>query len=131
MTAPITTLRTTIAEALAASVTTYSVTSFPRRTLTANSVTVMPADPYITPNNNHHISIAPMANFTILFAVPLLDNQGNLAGIEEMVQTAFTKLSQSGLTYNVSSISAPAELNADSGTLLTCEMQVSILTSWS
>lgn len=128
--AAITTLRTTLATALVDD-TKWQTMSFPRRTLLANSVTVMPSDPYITPSNGWHATIAPLANFTILMAVPLMDNQGNLAGIEDMAINVFKKLAESGLNYNVTSISAPAQLDAESGALLTCEMQVSILTSWS
>jgi hypothetical protein len=35
------------------------------------------------------------------------------------------------LTYNVGSVSAPSILNAASGELLSCEISLSILTSWS
>ena len=52
-------------------------------------------------------------------------------GIEDFVVGVFTKLNASSLTYNVSAISAPSVLNAASGDLLSCEMSVSILTSWS
>lgn len=128
--AAITTLRTTLASAITDD-TKWQTMSFPRRQLLANSVTVMPSDPYISPSNGWHATIAPLANFTILMAVPLLDNQGNLAGIEEMMIGVFNKLAVSGLSYNVTSISAPAQLDAESGALLTCEMQVSILTTWS
>ncbi len=72
-----------------------------------------------------------MANFKIIMTVPLFDNEGNLNGIEDTVVGVFTKLNASNLTYNVSAISAPSILNAASGDLLSCEMSVSILTSWS
>jgi hypothetical protein len=63
--------------------------------------------------------------------VPLFDNEGNLNGIEDTVVGVFAKLAASSLVYNVSEISAPSILNAASGELLSCEMSVSILTSWS
>jgi hypothetical protein len=63
--------------------------------------------------------------------VPLFDNEGNLNGIESTVVGVFAKLAASTLTYNVGAISAPSVLNAASGELLSCEMSVSILTSWS
>jgi hypothetical protein len=72
-----------------------------------------------------------MANFQLSILVPLLDNEGNLNGIEDAVLGVFTKLNASALTYNVGAISAPSVLNAASGDLLSCEMSVSILTSWS
>jgi hypothetical protein len=130
MTAPITTLRTTLATALVDN-TKWQTFAFPPATVLANSVIVSPDDPYLTPNNNSQISISPMANFKIIMTVPLFDNEGNLNGIEDTVVGVFAKLAASSLVYNVSAISAPSILNAASGDLLSCEMSVSILTSWS
>jgi len=126
----ITTLRTTLATALVDNAK-WQTFAFPPATVLANSVIVSPDDPYLTPNNNSQISISPMANFKIIMTVPLFDNEGNLNGIEDTVVGVFTKLNASNLTYNVSAISAPSILNAASGDLLSCEMSVSILTSWS
>jgi len=125
----ITTLRTTLATALVDN-TKYQTFAFPPATVLANSVIVSPDDPYITPTNNQHLTISPMASFKLLIVAPLFDNEGNLNGIEDFVCSVFKKLSQSSLTYNVSAISAPSILNAASGDLLSCEMSVSILTSW-
>ena len=130
MTTPITTLRTTLATALVDN-SKWQTFAFPPATVLANSVIVSPDDPYIQPNNNQHITIAPMANFKIIMTVPLFDNEGNLNGIEDTVASVFAKLAASSLTYNVSAISAPSVLNAASGDLLSCEMSVNILTSWS
>lgn len=130
MTVAITLLRTTLAEALQDD-SKYQVFAFPPATVLANSVIVTPDDPYLTPNNNQHITISPMANFKIVMTVPLFDNEGNLNGIEDTVCSVFAKLAASSLTYNVSAISAPSVLNAASGDLLSCEMSVNILTSWS
>ena len=130
MTVAITTLRTTLATALVDN-SKWQTFAFPPATVLANSVIVSPDDPYLTPNNNQHITINPTANFKIIMTVPLFDNEGNLNGIEETVVGVFNKLYNSGLTYNVSAISAPSVLNAASGDLLSCEMSVSILTSWS
>jgi hypothetical protein len=94
-------------------------------------VIVSPDDPYLTPNNNQHITISPMAHFKLILTVPLYDNEGNLNGIEDFIVGVFNKLYNSGLTYNVSAISAPSILNVASGELLSSEMSVSILTSWS
>jgi len=130
MTAPITTLRTTLATALVDN-SKWQTFAFPPATVLANSVIVSPDDPYLTPNNNSQISISPMANFKIIMTVPLFDNEGNLNGIEDTVVGVFAKLAASSLVYNVSAISAPSILDAASGQLLSCEMSVSILTSWS
>jgi hypothetical protein len=129
MTAAITTLRTTIANALVDN-TKYSVFAFPPSTPIVNSVTINPADPYLVPTNNSRNTVAPMANFLIHIFVPLLDNEGNLNGIEEMLVAVFNKLAVSSIVYNVGSVSAPSVLSAASGDLLTCSMQVSVLSSW-
>lgn len=130
MTAAITTLRTTLATALVNNAI-WQTFAFPPATVMANSVIVSPADPYLTPNNNSRNSISPMANFKIIMTVPLFDNEGNLNGIEETVVAVFNLLANSSLVYNVGAVSAPSVLNAASGDLLSCEMSVSILTSWS
>ena len=126
----ITTLRTTLATALVNNAK-WQTFAFPPATVLANSVIVSPDDPYITPTNNQHTTIAPMASFKLLIVAPLFDNEGNLNGIEDFVCGVFAKLAASSLTYNVSAVSAPSILNAGSGDLLSCEMSVSILTSWS
>jgi len=126
----ITTLRSTIAAALTDN-TKYSVYSFPPATPVANSVIVTPADPYIVPTNNDYTAIAPMANFKISILVPLLDNEGNLAGIEADVVRVFALLEASSIVFNVGSVSAPSVLSIASGDLLTCDIAISTLTEWS
>jgi hypothetical protein len=128
--AAISTLRAGLASALTDN-TLYSVFAFPPATPIANSVVISPSDPYITPSNGWHATISPMANFTISIMVPLLDNEGNLNGIENDVVRVFNLLAASSYTYNVTEVSAPAVLNAVSGDLLTCNINVSILTNWS
>ena len=125
----VTTLRTTLATALVDNAK-WQTFAFPPAVVLSNSVIVSPDDPYLTPSNNQHITISPMANFKIIITVPLFDNEGNLNGIEDAVCGVFAKLAASSLTYNVSAISAPSILNAASGDLLSCEMSLSILTSW-
>ena len=126
----ITTLRSSIASALADN-TYYSVFSFPPATPIANSVIVTPADPYITPNNNTNTTIKPLANFKISILVPLLDNEGNLAGIETDIVKVFQLLEASSIVFKVGSISAPSVLSIASGDLLTCDIAISTLTEWS
>ena len=128
--AAISTLRGTLATALTNNGV-WSTFSFPPSTLLANSVVVTPGDPYLTPNNNSQTSIAPLANFKILMTTPAFDNQGNLKGMEDFIVAVVTKLAASALVYNKSSVSAPAITNAASGDLLTAEITLSILTSWS
>jgi hypothetical protein len=126
----ITTLRSSIAAALADN-TKYSVFAFPPATPIANSVIVTPDDPYIVPSNNDYTSIAPMANFRLTILVPLLDNEGNLAGIEADVVRVFSLLEASSIVFNVGSVSAPSVLTIASGDLLTCDIAISTLTEWS
>ena len=126
----ITTLRTTLATDLA-NTGVWSTFSFPPATLIPNSVVVTVSDPYIIPSNNDYTSIAPLANFKIMICVPALDNQGNLAGIEDFIVAVVNKLNASSLVLNISSVSAPAIASVASGDLLTSEITVSILTSWS
>jgi hypothetical protein len=126
----ISTLRAGLASALTDN-TKYSVFAFPPATPIANSVIVAPADPYISPSNGWHATISPMAHFQLSILVPLLDNEGNLNGIEDDIIRVFNLLAASSYTYNVTEVSAPAVLSAVSGDLLTCNINISVLTSWS
>jgi hypothetical protein len=131
MTVAVTTLRSTLASALE-SAGEWSVFSFPPATPIANSVIVQPDDPYIEPSNNVYSTVAPKVNFKIVMIVPMFDNQGNLQGIENMVVGVFNKLAtQTTLKLSVGNISAPTVLSAVAGEMLTSEMSVSIMTSWS
>ena len=126
----ITTLRSTIATALTDN-SLYQVFSFPPASPIPNSVIVTPADPFIEPRNNAYTSIAPMANFRLSILVPLLDNQGNLAGIEADVVRVFQLLEASSIVFNVGAVSAPSVISVPSGDLLTCDIAISTLTEWS
>lgn len=126
----ITTLRGTLATALT-SASVWSVFSFPPATPIANSCVISPDDPYITPSNDAFISIAPMVHFKITLIKPMLDNQGNLNGMEDYVLELFTKLAASSLKYTIGEVSSPAVMNAASGDFLACDVRVSILSSWS
>ena len=130
MPAAITTLRSTIAAALANN-SVWSTFSFPPSTIVANSVVVAPADPYLTPSNNKQATISPMANFKIIMTVPMFSNEGNLQGIEETIEAVFDKLAASSIVFNVTAVTAPSVLSLPSGDLLTSDLQISVLTSWS
>jgi hypothetical protein len=130
MPAPITTLRASVATALA-NPNVWNTYSFPPPTITANSVIVAPADPYLTPSNNSYNSISPLANLKIIMTVPMLDNQGNLNGIETTAVAVFNKLTTSNIVMNIGSMTAPTVLSVQSGDLLTADFNISILTSWS
>jgi hypothetical protein len=130
----ISTLRQTLATVLTAN-TTYQVFAYPPATIQANSVIVIPDDPYITPSNDSWATVGPTANFKLMITVPLFDNAGNLQGIENAVVTMFNALyaatTNDTISYNVGDISAPQVLSVASGDLLSCEMQISLMTSWS
>jgi len=130
MPAAITTLRSTIAAALA-NPGVWTVFNYPPSTMQSSAVVVAPADPYITPSNNSQATISPMANFKIIVTIPMFDNEGNLQGIETNFCTVFNKLAASAIVFNVTSVSAPSVLSVASGDLLTVDLQISILTSWS
>jgi hypothetical protein len=130
MTSPISTLRGTIATALT-SASDWDTFAFPPLTIVAKSVVVAPSDPYIVPNNNSQAGIAPMANFKIIMSQPMFDNQGALINIEDMIVAVFNKLASSAIVFNVTSASAPSILETASGTFLTSDFQISVLTSWS
>lgn len=130
MATDLTILRSTIATALA-NAGVWSTFSFPPATILANSVIVAPGDPYLTPGNNSQNTINPQAFFKIIMTVPMYDNQGNLAGIEDTIVAVFNKLANSSLVFNVGSVSAPSVLNAESGALLTADLQITVLTTWS
>ena len=129
MTVAVTTLRSTIATALS-NPAVWQVFSFPPASPLANSVVVEPDDPYIVPSNTQHITIAPLANFRIKLYLPLLDNQGSLQDMETFIVAVFTKLAASSLNYNIGSVSG-VSVDTTAGDLLTSEIRVSLLTSWS
>lgn len=126
----ITTLRSTLATTLA-NAAVWSTFEFPPETPLANSCVILPADPYIVPSNNNQISVAPLARFIVQLFVPMLDNKGNLNGIEDFIVQAVTKLGAASYALNISDISAPANISLVTGDLLGVEMTVEILTSWS
>jgi hypothetical protein len=131
MTVAVTTLRSTLATALE-NAGVWQVFAFPPATPIANSVIVQPDDPYLEPSNNIYSSVAPKANFKIVMIVPMLDNQGNLIGIEDMLVGVFNKLAASTtLKISVGNVSAPTVLSGVAGEMLTAELSVSIMTSWS
>lgn len=128
----ITTLRSTIATAIQDD-TKYSVFSFPPVTPIANSVVVAPSttQDYLVPSNNQYATISPMANLEIRIYVPLLDNQGNLSGIEDMMVAVFNKLATSTIKFNVGSVGNLGAVETVSGDLLTATINISTLTEWS
>lgn len=127
----ITTLRSTIATAIQDD-TKYSTFAFPPATPIANSVVVAPSSgDYLVPNNNQYATINPMANLEIRLYVPLLDNQGNLSGIEDLMVAVFNKLAQSSIQFNVGSVTNVGSIETAAGDFLTATINISTLTEWS
>ena len=126
----ITTLRTTIATALTDN-SKWQTFAFPPATVLPNSVIVGWDSPMLEMQNNQYNTISPMANFRITMTVPILDNQGNLAGLEEIITGVFNALAASSLNVAVNEVSEPSVMELASGDLLSAEMSISILTSWS
>jgi hypothetical protein len=71
-----------------------------------------------------------MANLEIRMYVPLLDNQGNLSGIEDMMVAVFKKLSQSTIIFNVGSVTGVGSIETAAGDFLTAIINISTLTEW-
>jgi len=126
----ITTLRTTVATALVDD-TQWQTFAYPPATVLPNSVIVGWDSPMLEMQNNQYNSISPMANLRITMTVPILDNQGNLAGLEAIISGVFNALANSSLNVAVNEISEPSVMELASGDLLAAEMSISILTSWS
>lgn len=130
MTAAITTLRTTLATALA-NAGVWSTFSYIPQTPIANSVLVVNDDPFIVVQSGQKTGIAPVARYRIYGLVPMLDNQGNQVNIEDFIVAIFGKLAASSLVMTVGSFSAPAILETPAGNLLQTEVGIEIISSWS
>ena len=128
--AALTTLRTTIATALA-NAGVWSTFSYPPPVAIANSVIVSPSDPYLEPSNNSQNTLACKANFKIIMIVPYLDNQGNLANMESTIVAVFNKLANSTIVFNITSAGAPYILDTPGGQFMTSDFTISVLTTWS
>lgn len=129
--AAVTAIRSTVAAALD-NPTVWQVFSFPPASPLANSVIITWDDPMLTSNNNTHTTISPTAHMRLTLTTELYDNQAALANIENMTVEVFKKLSgASDLVFNVANISAPTVLGDDAGKMLSVEMSIETLVSWS
>ena len=123
-------LRTSLAAALE-NPTVWQVFSFPPASPLANSLVISPDDPYLEPQNNQYGTISPQVNFKLTLIVPLFDNQGNLADIENFITALMLKLSAAPFSIRLGTFSAPTTSPNDTGQMLMSEISISILTSWS
>jgi len=126
----ITTLRGTIAAALVDNAA-WQVFSFPPASPLANSIIIQSGDPYIEPSNDHYKTVKPKVNFKLVVLVPMFDNQGNLANIEDYYLNIVNKLEASSIDYTIGTFSAPAVLAGTVGDLLSGEVSISVLSDWS
>lgn len=129
MTVAITTLRTTLATALVDN-TRWQTFAFPPATILANSLIISPNDPYLVTNNNQW-NINPTARFRLTLTTPLYDNEGNLNSIEDSLVALFNKINACTLSLTVGSVSAPSIMTVPSGDLLSVEIDIETLTTWS
>lgn len=130
MTSPITTLRVSLATDLT-NAGVWDVYSYPPMIPTANSISIMPDEPYITVQSNQKVAIAPIARFKLILLIPLLDNQGNLNTMEDFIVALMAKLNASTKTIHVGNFSAPGIIETPAGNLLQVELPIEIITSWS
>jgi len=129
--AAVTAIRSTVATALD-NPTVWQVFSFPPASPLANSVIITWDDPMLTSNNNTHTTISPTAHMRLTLTTELYDNQAALANIEAMTVAVFQHLSAAAdLVFNVTNISAPTVLGDDAGKMLSVEMSIETLVSWS
>jgi len=86
---------------------------------------------HLEPQNNQYGTISPQVNFKLTLIVPLFDNQGNLADIENFITALMLKLSAAPFSIRLGTFSAPTTSPNDTGQMLMSEISISILTSWS
>lgn len=129
MTTAVTTLRSTLATALA-NAGIWSVFAFSPATPIADSVTIDADDPYLTISNGVPDLLGPLAHFKVRMYVPALDNQGSLGAIETMIVAVWNKLASSGLSIRSASVNV-GSFSGQSGELTAGEISIAILTSWS
>lgn len=128
--AAVTAIRSTVAACLD-NPTVWQVFSFPPASPLANSIIITWDDPMITPNNNTRKTIDATAHLRLTMTTELYDNQASLANIETMMTAVFTKLADANLIFNIVNISAPTVLGDDAGKMLSAEMSIETLASWS
>lgn len=126
------TLRTAIASAVAdnGSPRTYQTFSFPPNAPIANSVIVSWDDPAVEITNNQ-TSLAPRANLRLTFTVPAIDNQSGLINLENIIQSCVTKLKTNQPSATIRTVSAPQLFTLPSGDLMSADVTLQIMTSWS
>ena len=123
------TLRQAVATAVAnASV--YQTYSFPPNAPIANSCIVSWDDPAVEITNNQ-TALSPRANLRLTFTVPALDNQSGLQKLEDIIQSAITRLKTNRPSDTIRTVSAPQLFTLPSGDLMSADVTIQAMTSWS
>jgi hypothetical protein len=86
-------------------------------------------DPMIELVNNQ-TSLSCYANLKLTFTVPALDNQGNLAGIESIIQSAIAKLKTNLTGVTIRTVSAPQIFSLPSGDLMSADVSLQVITTF-
>lgn len=123
------TLRQAVATAVADAAL-YQTFSFPPSAPLPNSVIVSWDDPAVEITNNQ-TSLSPRANLRLTFTVPALDNQGGLQALENIIQSAITKLKTNRPNDTIRTVSAPQLFTLPSGDLMSADVTIQTMTSWS
>lgn len=123
------TLRQSVASAVAYAGQ-YATFSFPPNAPIANSVIVGWDDPAVEITNNQ-TSLAPRANLRLTFTVPAMDNQSGLQNLENIIQSAVTRLKTNLPDVTIRTVSAPQLFSLPSGDLMSADVTIQTMTSWS
>lgn len=123
------TLRQSVASAVAYAGQ-YATFSFPPNAPIANSVIVGWDDPAVEITNNQ-TSLAPRANLRLTFTVPAMDNQSGLQNLENIIQNAVTRLKTNLPDVTIRTVSAPQLFSLPSGDLMSADVTIQTMTSWS
>ena len=123
------TLRQAVATAVA-NTSLYQTYSFPPNAPIANSCIVSWDDPAIEITNNQ-TALSPRANLRLTFTVPALDNQSGLQNLEDIIQSAITRLKTNRPSDTIRTVSAPQLFTLPSGDLMSADVTIQTMTSWS
>jgi len=123
------TLRQAVATAVA-NTSLYQTYSFPPNAPIANSCIVGWDDPAVEITNNQ-TALSPRANLRLTFTVPAMDNQAGLQALENIIQSAITLLKTNRPTDTIKTVSAPQLFTLPSGDLMSADVTIQTMTSWS
>ena len=123
------TLRQSVATAVANS-SLYSTFSYPPNAPIANSCIVSWDNPAVEITNNQTV-LNCSANLILTFTVPALDNQSGYQALENIIQSAVTRLKTNLPNVTIGNVTAPQLFTLASGDLVSADVSLTILTTWS